>query len=87
MSLPPIVPPIIKGERCERCLGDGSVIDQRGLGRLLRVRRELLGISLTNAADALGISKSYLSDLEYGRRDWRNTLFTAYTRWLIEAER
>ena len=87
MSLPPIVPPIIRGERCPHCLGAGSVIDQRGLGKLLRERRTLFGYTQTAVADAIGISKAYLSDLENGRRDWPDRVFSAYVQVMWEAER
>src|SRR5690349_9914176 len=38
-------------------------------GQLLRSKREAKGISLTEMAKKMGISASYLSDVELGRRD------------------
>lgn len=44
------------------------------VGELCRERRQAKGISLTQIASSMGISKMYLSDLETGRRTWSDDL-------------
>ena len=46
------------------------VIQQAETGREARLQREKRGVSLRGLAKKMGISASYLSDLELGRRHW-----------------
>jgi transcriptional regulator with XRE-family HTH domain len=50
-------------------------IDHRKAGLSVRKRRVSLGISVLDLADALGLKKSYMSDLERGRRNWTDKRF------------
>ena len=55
---------------CSRCAGTGLEPDDRAIGRRMREMRLAKGLSLKDAAARMGISPSYLSDLEQGRRRW-----------------
>lgn len=55
---------------CKRCNGSGLEFDQKEFGADVRRRREAVGWTLRAAAKRIGISESYLSDLELGRRHW-----------------
>ena len=46
------------------------VIQHAETGREARLQREKRGVSLRALARKMGISASYLSDLELGRRHW-----------------
>jgi len=48
------------------------------LGARMRYEREKKHISLRRMAKMLGISASYLSDMELGRRKFSETIGTAY---------
>lgn len=43
-----------------------------------RQRREAKGLSLSRVAEAMGISVSYLSDLERGNRTWSGELWQRF---------
>ena len=51
---------------CQHCSGRGQV--ERVDGRSIRRSRETAGLSLRSVADRVGVSASYLSDMELGRR-------------------
>lgn len=53
---------------CRRCSGTGREPDARAIGTSVRRLREASGRSLRDVAEALGITASYLCDLELGRR-------------------
>lgn len=55
-----------------------TVIDHVATGAAMRKRRKALSISSKHVADKLGFHKSYLSDLEAGRRNWSEELVTRY---------
>ena len=52
------------------CWGTGAELDHKELGESVRSRRVGAGISLGQAARRIGISESYLSYLETGKRRW-----------------
>jgi hypothetical protein len=69
----PIINPNTNGtshKLCPRCGGDGVIPSRESL-RLLRKRARK---TLTQTAEAMGISTGYLCDLELGRRDWSTEL-------------
>jgi predicted transcriptional regulator len=55
---------------CPKCDGLGSIPDPREYGQAMRARRERAHITLRDMAGRLGITPSYLSDMELGRRSW-----------------
>ena len=55
---------------CPRCGGTGRLPDDRVMGAQMRERRQRAGLSLRALAKRLGLTASYLSDLERGRRHW-----------------
>lgn len=63
---------------CEHCNGTGFEPDDRAIGQLMRERRMQRGITLTEMATRLQLTKSYLSDLEVGRRHWTRTNLERY---------
>ena len=70
-------------QKCQNCFGTGYEPDQAVVGRKMRKLRVKSGFQIAPLAHAMGISPSYLSDLERGRRDWTLTLrkrFTAAVR-------
>jgi transcriptional regulator with XRE-family HTH domain len=47
-----------------------TLIDSpKTLGRVIRQRREQAGLTLTDAAELLGVSRRLLIELEHGRRE------------------
>ena len=63
---------------CPTCGGSGEYAAERDIGLALRKRREARGMSLRDMATNLGISAPYLSDLELGRRHWKQRYTEAY---------
>lgn len=47
-----------------------ETIDDAATGQKLRMMREAAKLTLREVANEVGISQSYLSDLEVGRRNW-----------------
>lgn len=70
--------PEIGGRPCPRCNGTGTIPDDRAMGAAMRQRREAAGLSLYDLAKKLGLSASYLCDLELGRRQWSGTNIERY---------
>lgn len=68
--------------KCPRCGGTGEVEDDREVGAGYRRRREDIGVSLREVARQCGLSVSYLSDLELGRRKWSDKQRTTVERAL-----
>lgn len=66
------------GRDCQHCAGTGKEPDHRQLGEDLRRFREWHEATLTNVAAEMGLSKSYVCDLELGRRPWRQELILNY---------
>lgn len=68
----------LKHKPCHCCSGSGKEFDHELVGDWLRALREGLNISAAQVARTMKISKPYLCDLEYGRRNWRLELITKY---------
>lgn len=64
-------------KRCETCKGSGRVPNPVAVGASMRRRRERAGIGLREMARRVNMTAAYLSDLELGRRAWRNTRLRA----------
>ena len=64
--------------KCRRCGGTGEEPDWRAVGAKLRADREQAGLTQTEVAFRLGMSKAYVSDLERGARPWRTELVERY---------
>jgi predicted transcriptional regulator len=63
---------------CPRCGGIGVLPTDAFQGKLLREMREAVGLQQRDVAARMGISASYLSDLELGRRQWHTQLVDRY---------
>jgi transcriptional regulator with XRE-family HTH domain len=50
------------------------------LGNTCRAAREAKGVKLTWVAKQMGISGTYLSDLEHNRRDWSAKLLAGFNQ-------
>lgn len=62
-----------------------AVRDTRSLGRAISQRRKLEGLSQEDLADAAGIHRSYLSDIERGKNtDHTDRLFRVLRRLGLE---
>lgn len=59
-------------KKCSACEGTGRVPNPVATGLSMRQRRERAGVGLRELARKLDVSAAYLSDLELGRRGWRN---------------
>lgn len=46
-------------------------INHAECGKLIRAKREKLGMSLRRLAKEMGVTAPFLSDLELGRRNWK----------------
>jgi predicted transcriptional regulator len=68
----------LKRKNCHCCQGSGKEFDHELVGDYLRTQRERLKISAAKVARFMDISKPYLCDLEYGRRNWRSELIEKY---------
>jgi DNA-binding transcriptional regulator YiaG len=51
-----------------------SVIDDYETGKAVRALRKETGMNITEFANLLGYTRSYLSELERGARHWRKPL-------------
>lgn len=69
---------------CARCDGTGFTIDDKALGQAMRRTRQTVAISLREMAKRMGISASYLSDLELGRRHWNAGIIEEYRQQVVE---
>lgn len=69
----------LKTKACGACGGSGS-LPADDVGPLLQAEREAASISRSVLATAIGISVSYLRDLEYGHKKISNELLATYQR-------
>lgn len=67
---------------CKRCGGTGREQDDRAIGERMRKKREAKDISLRDLGARLGLTASYLCDLELGRRRWSPKNIKRYTEAL-----
>jgi DNA-binding XRE family transcriptional regulator len=65
---------------CKHCNGSGFEPDHSATGNALRSQREGAGLSLREMAEAIGVSHSFLSQLENGHRTWRRSLARRYSQ-------
>jgi predicted transcriptional regulator len=70
---------------CPRCEGTGVIPDPRFHGAEARKRRLKTGIPLREMARRMSLSAAYLSDLELGRRGWREELQHRYVKALRQS--
>lgn len=72
-------------KNCPHCNGTGKVTDHAALGAKLQRRRINAGLTLREVSKAMGISLSYLSDMEHGRKAWTVTKVEFYKRAIGQA--
>ncbi len=65
---------------CPRCKGSGAVEDFKAIGRELRHTRKVRRKGLREIAAVMGISPSYLHDLENGNRPWNKEALGKYRK-------
>ena len=73
--------------KCPTCNGTGLKPNQKEIGVALRGLRFEAGVGLRPMARLLGISHSYLSQLESGKRKWGRSLIDRYEKETREYER
>lgn len=67
----------LKTKPCDSCAGSGKVPGD-GTGAQLRKERERLGITAAAVLRHMGISDTYIGDLEKDRRPWTGDLVGKY---------
>lgn len=67
----------LKTQPCSTCGGLGT-LPAEGVGQVLREEREKAGITGVAMSEHMGISTTFLYDLEKGGRRWTNELLAAY---------
>lgn len=67
---------------CSKCAGTGKQLDAVRQGELMREARHKLGISLERMAEQSGVSVSYASNLETGKRPWSEALLARWDKAL-----
>lgn len=72
---------------CRCCEGTGRESDDVKLGRTLSGLRLRAGLSLRSVAHQMGISHSFLSQLEHGTRRWHGSKnWEEAYRWELQSE-
>ncbi len=71
---------------CQHCFGTGYEVDQIEVSGRLRATREASGLEASAVAEAMGISRGYICDLEYGRRLWTKDLRDKYAESILKLE-
>jgi len=71
-----------KLQLCHCCDGSGKELDHKAVGRDLRRARIAKGVSQATVARRMKFSKPYVSDLEFGARNWRTDLIAKYLKAL-----
>ena len=72
----------VEKKPCTKCGGTGKENDHVAIGERLRKLREFRRVQAKTVAEILGISQSYLSDLEHGRRWWTMEKIQQYEKAL-----
>jgi len=70
---------------CRHCNGTGREQDNKFVGREARKGREAAGIGLRVMASLIGVSPSFLSQLERGERNWTPEVVRLFARAINEA--
>lgn len=65
---------------CSKCNGTGEELNHAQIGAGVRTQRLAAGVSLRKLARVIGLSHSYLCQLEQGKRQWRSGLIKSYER-------
>jgi len=65
-------------KRCRRCDGTGVEPDQIKIGAAMRARRQDAKMTMQDVGNLLGLTRSYICDLELGRRAWNADLLARY---------
>jgi transcriptional regulator with XRE-family HTH domain len=69
---------------CKRCAGTGVEPCQLAKGKASSAKRKAAGISQRKLAHALGVSPSFLCQLERGQRTWGHSLYKKYHNALMK---
>ena len=69
---------VLKTTTCHRCGGSGKLLDSFKVGALMREIRSNKGYSLYDIARRMEFTPPYISDLELGKRQWRQDLVDRY---------
>lgn len=68
---------------CRHCGSARKEYDARAVGAYLRKERRVRNVGLREIAKPLGVSPSYVSDLELGRREWSRELVRRFAEALF----
>lgn len=63
---------------CLHCNGTGVEPDHQNIGAGLRTLRQSCDLTLRQMAETIGVSHSFLSQLENGRRAWKRSVKKRY---------
>lgn len=75
---------VMKTRPCHCCHGTGKEIDHYATGQSLRLLRKGAGMSLREMARRMTLSAPFLSDLELGRRNWKEGAIRLYQSILTQ---
>jgi transcriptional regulator with XRE-family HTH domain len=73
----------LKTQVCNSCGGIGTM-PAEDVGAVLREEREKAGVSQKDVAGHMGISDTFLYDLEKGNRRWTNEYVAGYRKAVEE---
>ena len=66
--------------RCPKCNGAGAIEDPATCGMRLRLARKKARKGLREVAEAMGISATFLHDMEVGNRGWTLSRIVQFTK-------
>ena len=69
---------VLTTKPCYRCNGSGKLLDELKVGAMMRSLRSKKGYSLYDIARRMKYTPPYISDLELGKRQWRQELVDRY---------
>jgi predicted transcriptional regulator len=70
----------MNSKTCQHCAGSGVEPNDSTTGRQLKASRQAAGVSQREAAERMGITPTYLCDLELGRRHWSHSLIESFNK-------
>lgn len=74
----------VEPTKCKCCLGTGVTQNWAAIGRECRARRLDAGLSLIDLSHELGVSVSFLSLLELGKRHWNHELLDRFNALIAQ---
>jgi len=72
-----------KTANCHCCGGTGKELDHARVGSELRAYRAVRNLTMARVAKRMGLSESYVSELERGKRNWNDALVERYRKAVV----